>query len=94
MNLVYNTTYPPVRSLRGGHGGDEVLARVARSLGVVENALDLELYLGRCEEPVLPVARHAVELTPVWDGWSNWILHRKLNLSASSSDFCQLYVKD
>ena len=58
----------PVSPLRGGHGGDQVLARVARSLGVVENPLNLKLYLGRREEPVLPVARHAVELAPVQDG--------------------------
>ena len=60
----------PVRSLRGGHGGDEVLARIARSLGVVDDSLDLKLQLGRREEPVLPVARHAVELAPVQDGRS------------------------
>ena len=70
----------PVRSLGRGHGGDEVLARVARGLAVVEDPLDLQLDLWRGQQAVLAVAGHTIVLAPVRIVWSKWILHRKFVL--------------
>ena len=79
----------PVRSLGGGHGGDEVLARVAGGLVVVQDPLDLQLDLGRGQQPVLAVARHAVEFAPAQIAWSKWIYSGKLSTGLMGFCVCQ-----
>ena len=83
----------PVRSLGGGHGGDEVFPGVARGLVVVQDPLDLQLDLGRGEQPVLPVARHAIILAPAQISWSKWIYSGKFYSGQIRFCVCQYRVE-